>query len=147
MGFTGIIQIQGISPCNINITWKKYSFYCCVCLPPSFYLPVEIVFVILLFLFHYLLFQSLYLICLKYWPCIVFVDYLNACGEIPARHIICTEHLHAYNSLLKMGMIWCKNHPPLCWLKKYLYNQKRIYFRCLISLTLEHYVKVLMRVG
>ena len=43
---------------------------------------------------------------------ILFFYCLNACDYIPAIQIICNEHLHSYNRLLNMGMIWCKKNSP-----------------------------------
>ena len=37
MGFPGLIQKQGLSLCNINIVWSKYSVDSCICLPLTLY--------------------------------------------------------------------------------------------------------------
>ena len=84
-------------------------------------------------------FRKTSLFWLKCWPFIVFVDFLNTCDDSPIRQLICSDHLHAYNSLLQMGIIWCKNinSPFLFWLI-YLYNkQTPIYFRDIHVLALE----------
>ena len=58
---------------------------------------------------------------------VLFFYWLNACGQIPVRHIKFTDHIHAYNSLLNMGMIRYKKTPP-----HFLLNQ-------LTSITKKHY--------
>ena len=45
-------------------------------------------------------------------PCIVFVDCLNECDEIPVIKLSCNGHLHAYERQLKNGMILCKKNSP-----------------------------------
>ena len=34
-----------------------------------------------------------------------FVDCFNVCDDSPVKQLICTDHLRAYNSLLKMVII------------------------------------------
>ena len=51
------------------------------------------------------LLQSLCMLFLKFRPCIFFIDCFNACDDRPVRQLRFTYHLHAYNRLLKIGMI------------------------------------------
>ena len=37
-----------------------------------------------------------------------FFYFFNTCCDSLVRQLICTDHLHYYNRLLKMGMIWCQ---------------------------------------
>ena len=52
MGFPVIIQRRGIDSWNINIVWKIVQLVYVFASILSFNLPVEIVFVLVLFLFH-----------------------------------------------------------------------------------------------
>ena len=113
MDFPGLIQIGWFSSRNIKILWEKDSVGCCACLPSILYFTCFELFLCLFYSYpiDQPLSQSLCMICLKFWTCIVFVDYLNACDDIPARQLNYNNHLHAYNRLLNMGMIWY-NPPP-----------------------------------
>ena len=107
MGFTVIIQIRGISSWDINTLWPNFQLINVFASLIYFNLPVEIIFVIFSYFSIYLsLFQSLCLIWLKFW---FFLNCLNTCDDRPVRQIICTDHLQAYDRLLDMDMIWCKN--------------------------------------
>ena len=105
MGFKGSIQRKGLDSWNIKIICHNVSVDYCVCIPSNFYCTCWTRFVLVFFLLH--------------WSpsCIVFVDCLNECDDIPLRQIIFTDHLHSYNRLLKIGMIWC-TLPPHCLLNK-----------------------------
>ena len=59
------------------------------------------------------MFQYFYMIFLKPSTCIVFIICDNLFHKRTVINLFCTEYLHAYNRLLKMGIISCKNkHPP-----------------------------------
>ena len=51
--FPGIIQRWGLASCNINIVWPNIQLIDVFAFLISFTLPVEIVFVIIIFLFHW----------------------------------------------------------------------------------------------
>ena len=71
-----------------------------MCLFPSYFLDTT-------------MFQYFYMIFLKPSNCIVVIIYYNVCDDRYVRNVFCAEYLHAYNRLLKMGIISCKNkHPP-----------------------------------
>ena len=71
-----------------------------LCLFPSYFLDTT-------------LFQYFYLIWLKTSPSIFVSVFYNVCEDIHVIHVCCTDYIHAYNRLFKMGMISCKNkHPP-----------------------------------
>ena len=95
-GFLGILQRQGLVSCNINIICHNVLVDCCVCLPSILYFTC----------WTFFFFLPVSLIN----HCIVFVDYLNACDDIPFRQLICTGHIHAYDRQLKKGVIWCKKN-------------------------------------
>ena len=94
------------------------------------------------------LFQSLCLLWLKCLPFTLLVDCLNACDYSPVREIICTDNIHYYKIILKMGMIWWNPHPPFAYWINYLYNKwTPSSFRYLILLSVEHYVNFLRWIG
>ena len=49
--------------------------------------------------------KYLCIISLKFWPCMVFIECLNACDNSTIIKINCTEYLHAYNRLLNIVII------------------------------------------
>ena len=109
-GFSVTIQRWVIASFKINIVGNFFQLIGVLDSLIYFIWPVELI----LFLFSSYsidstLFQSLCLLCLKFWPCLVFIYCLNIFYDIPFRHISCNDHLHAYNRFLNMGMIWCKN--------------------------------------
>ena len=78
-----------------------------LCLFPSYVLDI-------------ILFQYFYMILLKPSSSIVFIVCYNVCDDIHAINICCTDYLHSYNRLFKMGIISCKNkHPPFLPLMNY----------------------------
>ena len=111
MGSSGLVQIQRIDSCNINILCHNVSVDCCV-----------------LFHFHTLLYL-LNLFCAFFLPVpfitpcnipyvcydllfdifVVVFDCLNACDNSPVRHLSFTRHIHSYNRLLKRGVILFEN--------------------------------------
>ena len=82
---------------------------------PSFTLPVELVLC---------LFPS----CPIYHSLYFFIDFLNACDDIPFRQIRYTGNLHAYNRQLKKGMIWCKEKNPLLTKSVHSYKISKSFF-------------------
>ena len=87
-----------------------------VCLPP--FSPLLHLFkLVLRFLSSWFidpkLFQSLCLVWFKLSHCIVAIVYLNACCDSHVRQIWCTDYLHAYDRIFKIGMIWCPYPHPL----------------------------------
>ena len=100
VGFPGSIQRKLLTYWNINVLCHNVSVDCCDCLPSILYFTCWTPFVVVFFLFHWLP------------SCIVFVDCLNVCEDSLVIQLIWTDHLHAYNRLLKTGMIWCKKNSP-----------------------------------
>ena len=75
----------------------------------SFTLSVELVFVLVLFLFHWFLPVSILVYALLgIFKLYIFADCFNACDDSPIRQISCTDYLHSCYRLLTMVMIWCK---------------------------------------
>ena len=86
-----------------------------MCLPPLYPLLYLLNLFLCLFNSYYIdnsLLQSLCMLYPKLWPCIVFYC-LNACDDSPIRQLSFTDHPHAYNRILKMGIIWFKITSPL----------------------------------
>ena len=67
------------------------------------------------------LFLFLFMVCLKLSPSLVVIFYFNACDDSTVWNIWFTDHLHAYNRILKIGMIWCLKRitPPVLPIIKY----------------------------
>ena len=110
MSFQGITQMWVLASFNINLVWSFFSLL--MCLPPFYpllYLLNSFLWVFSSCFIDHSLFQSLCMICLKFWLCVVFIDCLNLCDDRPVINLSSTNHIHAYNRLFKKGMIWCKN--------------------------------------
>ena len=78
MGFTLMIHRWLFTSGNIDILWPIFQLIGVFASPPSFTLPVEIVSVLVLFLFHWSPPVPI-ILCylLEIWPCVVFIDFLN----------------------------------------------------------------------
>ena len=61
-------------------------------------------------------------------PFIVFVDCLNACGNSPARQLICNGNIHAYERQLKKSMIGFKEKTPLLTKSVHSYKIYKYFF-------------------
>ena len=61
-------------------------------------------------------------------PCIVFVDCLNACDDIPIKKLNYTRNIHAYERKLKKSMIWCKEKTPLLTKSVHFYKISTTFF-------------------
>ena len=89
--------------------------YICV----SFTSLVELVYVLVLFLFHWsypvtIHMSDMFKILIFY----LLISYFNACYCSPIRNLCCTDHIHAYERVLNMGWYDVKTKLlPLCWLK------------------------------
>ena len=122
MYFTYVIQRWGLDSLNINTVGTFIQLIDVFTSLMSFTSPVELVLCLFSsYSIDHTLFQSLCLICLIFWSCLVFIDFLNACYYPPVRYIClwCTGDIHTYNRHLNIGMIWCKiKLPPLFWLKE-----------------------------
>ena len=114
VGFPVLIQRQGLASWNINIICHNFSVDCCVLYPfhtllyllNSFcacFIPVPFI----------ATYNMSYICCDWNLDLVLFFYCLNACDDIPIRQVICTNHIHSYNRLLKMVKIWCKKNSPL----------------------------------
>ena len=115
MGFPGIIQTQGIASCNINFVCPIVQFIDVFTSLLSFTLTVELIFCLFYscYIDHYMS-QYLCMIRLKFWPCVVFIDYLSACDDRPVKYLSCADHIHAYKRWFKDGRdLMQKNISPL----------------------------------
>ena len=118
VGFLGMIHRWELTSLNINFVWPMFQLIDVFVYLPYFTLSIEIIFVLVFLLLHWsppvpIILNAL----IEILNLCHFIDFLNACNDRNVRHISCTNHLHAYNRLLKMGMIWWKKLPQLFWLK------------------------------
>ena len=98
-----------------TLKWYGTSLSWFMCLPPLSQLIHLLNSFLCLFSSYFIyptLFQYFYLIFLKHSLYIIVIICYNAYDDRPVRNVLCTEYIHAYNRLLKMGIISCKNNPP-----------------------------------
>ena len=128
---------------NCSIDW-------CVCLPSILHFTFWASFLLVFFLFHWSPPIPIPIsVLLENLTVIVLIDCLNECNKNLFRHLICTDHLHAYNRLLKMGMISQKKIHRLCGLnitskKTPIFKTKRfIKYRTLYKTSEVNWLKII----
>ena len=92
MCFPGLVKRQGLASWNIKIYVTIFSIL--LCLFPFYPL-----------LYPLNLFCAYFIPVSLIVPCIFLVECLNVCDDSLARHLICTGHLHSYDSKLEKRMI------------------------------------------
>ena len=114
MGFPGLIHIQGLSSCNINIAWNKYSVDCCICIPSTLYFNCWTHFCAWFLPDPVILPVPIPASSLTENLTLFFIfGFLYVCDYSLFRNLWCTYYFHFYERLLTMSMIWCKKIPPL----------------------------------